>query len=85
MIVSLIENTINGTGLRIKAKLGMKRYPKGIKVTDEEFSAINIDKNKSHGKWNYADAINCSSYFLVLPKRKRVLLSIQGPLVIVKG
>lgn len=53
VIVSLVGNTTTDTGLRIKAKLDLKSYPKGIKVTDEEFAAINIEKDKFHGEWNY--------------------------------
>lgn len=53
VIVSLIGNTTTDTGLRIKAKLDLKRYPKGIKVTEKEFAAVNIDKDKFHGEWNY--------------------------------
>jgi hypothetical protein len=53
VIVSLIGNTTTDTGLRIKAKLDLNTYHKGIKVTDEELAAINIEKNKFHGEWNY--------------------------------
>lgn len=54
VIVNLIGNTTTDTGLRIKAKLDLNNYPKGIEVTDEEIEAINIEKNKFHGEWNYA-------------------------------
>ncbi len=53
VIVSLVGNTTTDTGLRIKAKLDLNSYPKGIKVTDEEFAAVNIEKDKFHGEWNY--------------------------------
>jgi len=53
VIVSLIGNTTTDTGLRVKAKLDLNTYPKGIKVTDEEFAAVNIEKDKFHGEWNY--------------------------------
>ncbi|MDO8252825.1 MAG: hypothetical protein Q7T78_24320, partial [Rhodoferax sp.] len=28
-------------------------YPKGVVVSDKEFEAINIERNKFHGDWNY--------------------------------
>jgi hypothetical protein len=54
VIVNLIGNTTTDTGLRIKAKLDLNTYPKGIEVTDEEVEAINIEQHKFHGEWNYA-------------------------------
>ncbi len=40
-------------GLRIKAKLDLNAYPTGIKVTNDEFAAVNLKKDKFHGEWNY--------------------------------
>ncbi|MBL8431610.1 MAG: hypothetical protein JNK80_04380, partial [Dechloromonas sp.] len=28
-------------------------YPKGVKVPDEAFAAINIQRDAFHGEWNY--------------------------------
>lgn len=53
VIVNLIGNTKTATGLRIKAKLDLNTYPKGIKITDAEIAAINLEKDKFHGEWNY--------------------------------
>lgn len=53
VVVNLIGNTTTDAGLRIKAKLDLNAYPKGIEVTDDEIEAINIEKNKFHGEWNY--------------------------------
>lgn len=53
VIVSLIGNTTTDTGLHIKAKLDLNSYPKGIKITDEVFAAVNIEKDSFHGEWNY--------------------------------
>ena len=53
VIVNLIGNTKTETGLRIKAKLDLKTYLKGIKVTDDEIASLNIEKDKFHGEWNY--------------------------------
>ena len=53
VVVSLISNTTTDTGLRIKSKLDLNSYANGIKITDEEFATINIEKDKFHGEWNY--------------------------------
>jgi hypothetical protein len=53
VVVNLIGNTKTKTGLHIKAKLDLNPYPTGIKVTDEEFTAVNLKKDKFHGEWNY--------------------------------
>jgi len=52
-VVNLIGNTTTKAGLQIKAKLDERTYQKGIKVTDKEFSKINIKKESFHGEWNY--------------------------------
>lgn len=52
-IVQLISNTTTTKGLLIKAKLDERAYQKGIKISDEMFEKINIEKNPFHGEWNY--------------------------------
>ncbi len=53
IIVNLIANTTTKTGLAIQAELNNKLYPTGIKVSDEDFNAINIARDEFHGEWNY--------------------------------
>jgi Rhodopirellula transposase DDE domain len=53
VIVNLIGSTKTRTGLTIKAALDENVYPTGIKVSDEAFAAICIQKDKFHGDWNY--------------------------------
>lgn len=53
VIVNLIANTTTKAGLSIQAELNQKLYPLGVKVSNEEFSDINIERNKFHGEWNY--------------------------------
>jgi hypothetical protein len=38
----------------IKAELDSGLYPTGIKVSDEEFSSINLVRHSFHGEWNYS-------------------------------
>jgi hypothetical protein len=53
VIVNLIANTSTQKGLIVKANADMKEYEKGIKVLDEEFEKIKIEKNPFRGDWNY--------------------------------
>lgn len=52
-VVNLIGNTTTKTGLTIRAILDDRTYKKGIKVSDEEMEAINLQKDNFHGEWNY--------------------------------
>lgn len=54
VMLNLIANTKTKTGLSVKAELDNRKYPKGIKVPDAEFAAINIVRDNFHGDWNYS-------------------------------
>jgi len=54
VIVNLIAATTTRKGLKIRAELDTTHYPKGIKVTDEEFTTISIVRDDFHGEWNYS-------------------------------
>jgi hypothetical protein len=53
-IVNLIGSTKTRAGLKIKAQLTRKKYPKGIKITDAELAKVNIYPADFHGDWNYS-------------------------------
>ena len=53
VIVNLIANTTTKTGLSIQAKKDENRYEKGIKIADEEFAKVSIERNTFRGEWNY--------------------------------
>ncbi len=53
VIVNLIANTTTNAGLKIKSALDAKEYPTGIKISDKEMAAINLEKDSFHGEWNY--------------------------------
>jgi hypothetical protein len=52
-IVKLIGNTKTTKGLEIKVKSDVNIYKKGIVISNDEFAAINIDRDQFHGDWNY--------------------------------
>ena len=53
VIVNLIGSTKTETGFKVECELDENKYDKGIKVSDEEFSKINLVRNCFHGEWNY--------------------------------
>jgi len=53
VIIDLIGSTTTSTGLRVYARLDPGRYEKGIKVTDGELAAVNIERDGFHPDWNY--------------------------------
>ena len=53
VIVNLIAATTTKAGLRVHAEVDSGKYPKGVKVSDEEVASIRIERDKFHGDWNY--------------------------------
>lgn len=54
VMLNLIANTKTKAGLLVKAEIDSREYPKGIKVPDDVFSAINLKREDFHGDWNYS-------------------------------
>ena len=52
-IVELIAATKTDTGLKVHCELDTNTYPAGIKVSDAEINAVNIERDDFHGEWNY--------------------------------
>ena len=52
-IVDLIGNTRTASGLRVKAKLDKRKYPKGVKTTKAQMNDLALKPDKFHGEWNY--------------------------------
>lgn len=52
-VVELIGNTRTAAGLRVKAKLDKRKYPKGVVTTNDEMDALALHRHDFHGDWNY--------------------------------
>ncbi len=52
-IVQLIAATTTDAGLKVKCEIDPNTYPAGLRVTDAEMDAINIQRHEFHGEWNY--------------------------------
>jgi hypothetical protein len=55
-IVQLIAATTTEAGLKVRAELDEKKYPKGVKVSDTKLAAVNLIRHTFHGDWNYTIA-----------------------------
>lgn len=53
VVVSLISATTTKTGLKVQCMLDENKYPKGIRISDEQMEKINLRKKKFRGDWNY--------------------------------
>jgi transposase len=52
-VINLIASTTTAAGLTVDCISDTQEYRKGIEVSDEELSAVNIKPNDFHGEWNY--------------------------------
>ena len=52
-IVKLIANTRTSAGLKVRCALDKRRYPKKVKVTDDQMATIRLTPDSFHGDWNY--------------------------------
>ena len=53
VVVNLIGSVTTDQGLRVKAALDENVYEPGIKVSDADLAAINLERDEFHGEWNY--------------------------------
>jgi hypothetical protein len=53
VIINLIAGTSTSTGLKIDAQLDERHYERGVEVTDEQLTKVNITRHSFHGEWNY--------------------------------
>ncbi len=52
-VVNLISATRTATGLKIKAVLDERVYEKGVKISKEQLSHVNLKPHRTHPSWNY--------------------------------
>jgi Rhodopirellula transposase DDE domain len=58
-VVELIGATTTTTGLTIRCELDAKSYAKGIKISDAEMNALEIERDAFHPEWNYTIKPRC--------------------------
>lgn len=53
VMVKLIRGTTTSVGLKVKAAVIQRHYPKAVKVSDEEMAKLNLQKRRVCPQWNY--------------------------------
>jgi Rhodopirellula transposase DDE domain len=53
VIIDLIAATTTTTGLTVKSKIDTNFYEKGLKVSDQQMTELQLRREKFHGDWNY--------------------------------
>jgi transposase len=52
-VVNLISNTTTNKGLKVGARLDKIKYQKGMKISDEDFDALQLKFHNKFPEWNY--------------------------------
>ena len=53
VVVNLIAATTTRSGLKVHAELDPRKYPKGVTVSDDDMSGIDLLPHAFHSEWNY--------------------------------
>lgn len=56
VVLELLSHTTTKSGLTVTAMPDTNKYPTKIKVSDDEFNQINIQRESYRGEWNYTIA-----------------------------
>ena len=77
-IVQLIAATTTRTGLEVRCELDPNAYPDGVKISDQEFNALNITRHDFHGDWNYTIAPTTPSFEAIISGQTLTLVEREG-------
>lgn len=53
-MLELLQHTTTKSGLTVSALLDQHPYPTGVKISDEEMTRLNIERDEFHPEWNYS-------------------------------
>lgn len=80
VVLELISHTTTNEGLTVMALKDSNPYPTGLKVTDDEFAALNLLRDPFHGEWNYTikPQLQRLPYFRKYPKASMISSILMG-------
>ena len=52
-MLNYIRTTTTSTGLKVRASLTRRHYPKGVQITDEQMAALELHHHDVLPNWNY--------------------------------
>lgn len=53
VVVNTISSTHTKTGLKVDCVMDTRKYPTGLKISDQDYDRINTKPHQFHGEWNY--------------------------------
>lgn len=53
VVLAFIRGTTTGAGLKVTAFLSRRKYPTGVKVSDEQMASLNLRRHRTCPSWNY--------------------------------
>jgi len=68
-VINLISSTTTTTGLKIKALLDTRSYECGIKISDVQMKALQLQPHKIHPQWNYTISPRRATKRRLVPKK----------------
>ena len=52
-MINYLRTTRTSTGLRVRASITRREYPKGVVITKKQMGALNLHQHQVLPKWNY--------------------------------
>ena len=52
-LINYVRTTSTATGLRVRASMTRRNYPTGVRITDDQMAALELERHDVLPKWNY--------------------------------
>jgi hypothetical protein len=52
-MINYLRTTTTSTGLKVRASVTRRSYPKGVRITDEQMAELHLCPHDILPKWNY--------------------------------
>ena len=52
-MINYIRTTTTSTGLKVRASMTRREYPKGVKISDAQMAGLNLCQHTVLPNWNY--------------------------------
>jgi hypothetical protein len=84
-VVQLIAATTTDTGLTVRAELDERKYPKAVKVSDDQMASIHLSRHSFHRSgdilpWNSLSRLWCDTR-IIHSRESELLLSAVTPML----
>ncbi len=52
-MINYLRTTTTSTGLKVRASVTRRNYPKGVRITDEQMAELHLCPHDTLPNWNY--------------------------------